>query len=162
MKPFTALSSILLASAIAVPAFSATLIDGTKVPVPTPRPVEMAQVSPDTMKPAAPVPAQPADSQSTDMMSTGSITPDVSGIGDFQAVDVTKIAVQRVDEMADEDMRQQYRMMGDEKADDVQKLQSDIRSNPDLVAALEAQQVKVEHILSVQSNGDGSVTFIVM
>ncbi|SOC40258.1 hypothetical protein SAMN05892877_10783 [Rhizobium subbaraonis] len=162
MKPFTALSSILLASAIAVPAYSATLIDGRKVPVPTPRPVEMAQVSPDTMQPAAPAPAQPSDRQSTDMMSTGSISPGVSGMGDFQVVDVTKIAVQRVDEIADEDTRQQYRMMSDDKADDVQKLQSDIRSNPDLVAALEAQQVKVEHILSVQQNGDGSVTFIVM
>ncbi len=161
MKPFATLSSILLAGAIAAPALAATTIDGMTVPVPTPRPaIEMAQASNDPMPDATG--GQQAGGQNMDMMSTGAIAPTVSGVGDFKAVDITKISVMRVDEVSDEDTREQYRLLSDSHGADVRKLQSDIRSNPDLVAALKAQQVDVDNVISVQQNGDGSVTFIVM
>lgn len=165
MKPFATLSSILLAGAIAAPAFAATTIDGMNVPVPTPRPhVVMAQATTEPMAPSAAMeqPSTGAGNGGTDMMNTGAITPGVSGVADFKAVDVSKIAVLRVDEISDDAAQEQYRLMSDGKTAEVQKLQSDIRSNPDLVAALQAQQVEVDHVLSVQQNGDGSVTFIVM
>ncbi len=156
MKPFATLSSILLAGAIAAPALAATTIDGMTVPVPTPRPaIEMAQASHDPMPDST-------GGQDMDMMSTGAIAPTVSGVGDFKAVDITRISVMRVDEVSDEDTREQYRLLSDSHGADVRKLQSDIRSNPDLVAALKAQQVDVDNVISVQQNGDGSVTFIVM
>lgn len=162
MKPLATLSSILLAGAIAAPAFAATTIDGMNVPVPTPRPaLEMAQASGEPMiRPDASGQAQ--DGQAMDMMSTGAIAPSVSGVEDFKAVDVARIAVMRVDEVADADTREQYRLLSDSHAADMRKLQSDIRTNSDLVAALEAQQVDVDQVISVQQNGDGSVTFIVL
>lgn len=162
MKPLATLSSILLAGAIAGPAFAATTIDGMNVPVPTPRPaLEMAQASGEPMiRPDASGQAQ--DGQAMDMMSTGAIAPSVSGVEDFKAVDVARIAVMRVDEVADADTREQYRLLSDSHAADMRKLQSDIRTNADLVAALEAQQVDVDQVISVQQNGDGSVTFIVL
>ncbi len=163
MKPFATLSSILLAGAIAAPALAATTIDGMTVPVPTPRPaIEMAQASNDPMNPSDATGGQQAGGQDMDMMSTGAIAPTVSGVGDFKAVDITRISVMRVDEVSDEDTREQYRLLSDSHGADVRKLQSDIRSNPDLVAALKAQQVNVDNVISVQQNGDGSVTFIVM
>lgn len=160
MKPLATLSSILLAGAIAGPAFAATTIDGMNVPVPTPRPaLEMAQASGEPMiRPDA----SGQDGQAMDMMSTGAIAPSVSGVEDFKAIDVARIAVMRVDEVADADTREQYRLLSDSHAADMRKLQSDIRANSDLVAALEAQQVDVDQVISVQQNGDGSVTFIVL
>ena len=109
MKPLATLSSILLAGAIAAPAFAATTIDGMNVPVPTPRPaLEKAQASGEPMiRPDASGQAQ--DGQAMDMMSTGAIAPSVSGVEDFKAVDVARIAVMRVDEVADADTREQYR-----------------------------------------------------
>jgi len=161
MKPLATLSSILLAGAIAAPAFAATTIDGMNVPVPTPRPaLEMAQASGDPM--SRPDASGGQQGQAMDMMSTGAIAPSVSGVQDFKTVDITKIAVMRVDEVADDDAREQYRLLSDSHAADVRKLQSDIRANGDLVAALDARQVDVDNVISVQQSGDGSVTFIVM
>lgn len=163
MRPFATLSSLLLAGSIAGTAFAATTIDGMTVPVPTPRPtMEMAQASNDPMTSPDATGGQQAGGQDMDMMSTGAIEPRVSGVSDFKAVDVSKIAVLRVDEVSDEDTREQYRLLSDRHRADVQKLQSDIRSNPNLLAALKAQQVDVDHVISVEQNGDGSVTFIVM
>ncbi|MCD2181805.1 hypothetical protein [Rhizobium sp. GN54] len=165
MKPLATLSFILLTGAIAAPAFAATTIDGMNVPVPTPRPaLEMAQASaePMTRPDASGQDGQAQDGQAMDMMSTGAIAPSVSGVEDFKAIDVARIAVMRVDEVADEDTREQYRLLSDSHSADMRKLQSDIRTNADLVAALEAQQVDVDQVISVQQNGDGSVTFIVL
>lgn len=163
MKPLATLSAILLAGAIAAPALATTTIDGMNVPVPTPRPaLEMAQASGEPMNQPDASGGQQAGNQNMDMMSTGAIAPSVSGVEDFKTVDTAKITVMRVDEVADEDAREQYRLLSDSHAADVRKLQSDIRTNADLVAALEAQQVAVDNVISVQQNGDGSVTFIVM
>jgi hypothetical protein len=146
------------------PVFAATMIEGMKVPVPTPRPdvTEFAQAADGSANDTDHMVQPPTGEAQPDTMTTGSVTPDVSGIEDYKAVDVTKIAVMRVDEISDEDTREQYRQMADGKSAEVRKLQADIRTNPDLVAALEAKQVDVDNIISVEPAADGSVTFIVM
>ncbi|MDR6756609.1 hypothetical protein J2Y48_001902 [Mycoplana sp. BE70] len=157
-------SSILLTAALAGPAFAATTIEGAKVPIPTQRPahVQTAQATTGGDDASGSMVVPPASGAGTDAVTTGAINPAVSGIGDFTAVDITKIAVMRVDEVPDDDTRDQYRRLPDGKSAEVRKLQTDIRSNPDLAAALEAQQVDISKVISVQQNGDGSVTFIVM
>lgn len=156
-------SSILLTATFAGSAFAATTIEGAKVPIPTQRPahVQTAQATTGGNDASGSMIVPPA-SGGTDAVTTGAINPAVSGIGDFTAVDITKIAVMRVDEIPDEGTRDQYRRLPDGKSAEVRKLQTDIRSNPDLAAALEAQQVDISKVISVQQTGDGSVTFIVM
>ena len=164
MRPFATLSTILLAGVLCGPAIAATTIDGMKVPVPTPRPDvrEFAQVAGGSATDPGQMVQPPSSAAKRDTMTTGSITPDAFGIEDYNAVDVTRIAVMRVDELSDESMRERYRHMAEGKSAEVRKLQQDIRTSPDLVAALEAKKVDVDHIISVQPAGDGSVTFIVM
>lgn len=164
MKLLATCSSILLTATLVGPAFAAKTVESRKVPVPTPRPahIQTAQATTGGNDASGSTVTPPVSAAGTDAMTTGAINPAVSGIGDFTAVDITKIAVMRVDEIPDEDTRDQYRRLPDGKSAEVRKLQTDIRSNPDLAAALEAQQVDITKVISIQQNGDGSVTFIVM
>ncbi|PTM92029.1 hypothetical protein [Mycoplana dimorpha] len=164
MRPFATLTPILLAGALSSAAFAGTTIDGIKVPVPTPRPdvMEFAQATGGSKAHSGELAKPGAGDTQPDTVTTGSIAPDVFGIEDYKAIDLTKIAVMRVDELSDESAREQYRRMVDGKSAEVRKLQQAIRTNPDLVAALEDKQVAVDHIISVRPAGDGSVTFIVM
>lgn len=162
MKPLAAITSILVAGAVAGPVFAETMFDGMKVPVPTPRPsvtFEVAQAPKENTTDL--VVQSPASELKPDMMTTGAIEPGVSGVDDYKAVDVTKINVMRVDEISDDKMRDQYRQTDNGNSTEVQKLQADIRTNADLVAALQAHQVDVKNIISAQLNGDNTVTFIV-
>ncbi|MBD9372874.1 hypothetical protein IB238_09620 [Rhizobium sp. ARZ01] len=161
MKPFRALSSTLVACAISGPAFASAMIQGMQVPVPTPRPavVELAQT--DGTSTSEKIVKPHAGETQPDTMTTGAISPAAS-LGDLKAVDVSKISVMRVDEISDANRREMYRLSTEKKAVEVRKLQADIRSNPELVAALDAKQVDIEKIVAVHQSAEGHAIFIVM
>lgn len=161
MKPFRALSSTLVACAISGPVFASATIQGMQVPVPTPRPavVELAQT--DGTSTSEKIVKPHAGEAQPDTMTTGAISPAAS-IGDLKAVDVSKITVMRVEDISDANRRELHRLSTEKKAAEARKLQADIRSNPELVAALEAKQVDIGKIVSVQQNEDGGVIFFVL
>jgi hypothetical protein len=167
----TILSVAILSAAVSAPALAASS-DGFKIPVPTPKPVETFEVAQaengnagnsttatDQMQMEE---GETTPGAATDLMDTGAIDGDMVGVSDFAVVDATKVSVKRVAELREKRERDRFAKLDEANQAEVQKLQADIMANPDLVAALEAQNVQINNIVFAQQNADGTVTFIVL